>query len=101
LSKSLLCRPKRKTKKIFPRFAKIKSADTPSPTDKDNGRKNHSCQQGFGVMAGEVLRMNIIAKFELWCFVSTVVLKCRHYAKPRTVVRQHIQTVYQNRELKI
>jgi len=41
--------------------------------------------QGFGVMAGEVLRMNIIAKFELRCFVSTVVLKCRHYAKPRTV----------------
>lgn len=37
-------------------------------------------------MAGEVLRMNICAKFELWFFVSTVVLKCRHYAKPRTVV---------------
>ncbi len=40
LSKSLLCRPKRKTKKI-PRFAKIKSADTPSPTDKDERKKNH------------------------------------------------------------
>ncbi|MBV6462847.1 MAG: hypothetical protein OKBPIBMD_00263 [Chlorobi bacterium] len=37
-------------------------------------------------MAGEVLRMNIFAKFELWCFVSTAVLKCRHYAKPRTVI---------------
>jgi hypothetical protein len=36
-------------------------------------------------MAGEVLRMKLIAKFELWCFVSTAVLKSRHYAKPRTV----------------
>lgn len=25
-------------------------------------------QQGFGEMRGIVLRMNICAKFELWCF---------------------------------
>ncbi|MDY3530283.1 hypothetical protein PG593_10910, partial [Riemerella anatipestifer] len=31
--------------------------------------------------------MKLFAKFELWCFVSTAVLKCRHYAKPRTVAR--------------
>jgi len=42
-------------------------------------------QHRFCVMAGEVLRMKLFAKFELWCFVSTAVLKCRHYAKPRTV----------------
>src|SRR5690606_37807639 len=48
-------------------------------------RQKPSCQQGCGVMAADILRMNIIAKFELWSFVSTVVLKCRHYAKPRTV----------------
>jgi len=53
-------------------------------------RQKPSCQQGFGVMAADILRMNIIAKFELWSFVSTVVLKCRHYAKPRTVV-QHAE----------
>ena len=29
--------------------------------------------------------MNIIAKFELWCFVSTVVLKIRFFAKPQNV----------------
>jgi len=36
-------------------------------------------------MGADVLRINIIAKFELWCFVSSVVLKNPHYAKPRTV----------------
>ena len=44
-------------------------------------------------MAGEVLHMNIIAKFELWCFVSSVVLKSPHYAKPRTVTSNAIATV--------
>jgi hypothetical protein len=39
-----------------------------------NEQKKGSTQQGFGVMAGEVLRMNICAKFELWCFVLTLVL---------------------------
>ena len=33
-------------------------------------------------MTGEVLRIKLSAKFELWCFVSTVVKKCSHYAKP-------------------
>lgn len=36
-------------------------------------------------MAGEVLRMKLFTKFELWCFVSTLVLKIRHYAKPQNV----------------
>src|SRR5690606_31633550 len=30
--------------------------------------------------------MKICAKFELWFFVSTAVLKCRHYAKPFPVI---------------
>jgi len=36
-------------------------------------------------MAGEVLSMKLIAKFGQWCFLSTVVQKSRHYAKPQTV----------------
>jgi len=59
------------------KLQKSYQATAPRQTQQD-GRmkreKNGSRQQGFGVMAGEVLRMNIIAKFELWCFVSTVVL---------------------------
>ena len=51
-------------------------------------------------MVGEVLRMNIITIFELWCFVSTVVLPCRHYAKlPNRYLRAHNpQKVYNNLE---
>ncbi len=37
-------------------------------------QKSPCCQQGPGVMAGEVLRMKLVAKFELWRFVSTAVL---------------------------
>jgi len=59
---------------------KIKNAthnqhDRPTMTTKRNTTdKNTSTQQRFGVMAGERLRMKLFAKFELWCFVSAVVL---------------------------
>ena len=44
-------------------------------------------------MAGEVLRMKLFDKFELWCFVSTVVLCNRHYAKPQTVSGNQYQNL--------
>jgi len=61
-----------KNKKILPRFAKIKSADTQGRQRQRT--KNHCLQQGFGVMAGEVLLLNFCAIFELRCIVSTAVL---------------------------
>ena len=48
----------------FPLFF-VFSADT-QPDTADSGQREATYrQQGFGVMAGEVLRINIFAKFEL------------------------------------